>query len=139
MRRMLNRTLPLADPEAGLPPKRPHRPKGLSGMVDYAFYRASYAGKLISTDTDWMAAETAARIWLETQMALPQDPDPRVKMAICAAAEILYARKQRTPGVTAENTDGYSITYGESDSIQQELIQVVSPYVGDQVKSVRWC
>lgn len=108
-------------------------------MVDYAWYKAAYAGKLIPTDTDWMAAETEARIWLETQMALSQDPDPRVKMAICSAAEVLYARKQRTPGVTAENTDGYSITYGESDSIQQELIQVVSPYVGDQVKSVRWC
>ena len=109
-------------------------------MVDYAFYRASYAGKLISTDTDWMAAETEARIWLETQMALPQDPDPRVQMAICAAAEILYSRKQRTPGVVSENTDGYSVTYEQqSNSLQVELIKAVGPYVGDQVKSVRWC
>lgn len=108
-------------------------------MVDYAFYRASYAGKLIPTDTDWMAAETEARIWLETQMTLPQDPDPRVQMAVCAAAEVFYARKQRTPGVASESTDGYSVTYEQSGPLEAELIGAVGPYVGDQVKSVRWC
>lgn len=109
-------------------------------MVDYAWYKAAYAGKLIPTDTDWMAAETEARIWLETQMALPQEPDPRVQMAICAAAEIFYTRKQRTPGVVSENTDGYSVTYEQqSNSLQVELIKAVGPYVGDKVKSVRWC
>lgn len=109
-------------------------------MVDYAFYRASYAGKLIPTDTDWMAAEAEARVWLGMQMEIPQDPDPRVQMAVCAAAEILYSRKQRMPGVVSENTDGYAVSYEQQySSLEAELIQAVGPYVGDQVKSVRWC
>ena len=108
-------------------------------MVDYAFYRAAYAGKLIPTDTDWMAAELSAVHWLQGHIDLDKDPLTHVKLAICAAAEIYYARKQCTPGVQSENTDGYAVTYDQRRSIEAELLEAVNPYIGNLIKSVRWC
>lgn len=59
----------------------------------------------------------------------PGDREESVKLAICNVAELLYLDESRF-GISAENADGYSVTYSGGD-IEKSVYDAAAVYLAD--------
>lgn len=88
--------------------------------ADYPYYTESFAGTMLSAE-DFPSLSAKAERYLDyvTHHRITEATDA-VKNAVCAAAEALYEVNRRYDavpnGIKSENTDGYSVTYTESDA-----------------------
>lgn len=107
-----------------------------SPYVDYEYYSKTFLGTAIP-DAEFPRHEKMAeaflhRITFDRVKRLPEIPT-EVKDAICAMAECYYQQGKKTPGVKSENIDGYSVSYGDTDTSSNnvEMIQTASTYLSN--------
>lgn len=108
-------------------------------LTTYTFYIESYGGSLIPAEQSFRAPECAAAMLIKRHIHVDEDNVPfEVQFAVCAAAEVYWAHRQRIPGLQSETTDGYSASYDTSVSVESAALDAASIYLGDQLQSVRW-
>ncbi len=103
--------------------------------IGYGFYTETYGGSNI-TESAWTRLSQKASQRLEhfTFGRLPEDwagaPwESRAKCAICEMAETILAEENRA-GKTSENTDGYSVSFDTSQSVDSLLYKIAYVYLG---------
>lgn len=86
--------------------------------VSYDFYSETFGGLISEDDFPKIEAEAEAAISYLTYVNgdIFAKEDSRVKLAVCAAAEVIHNSKQSnsasgSAGVKSESNDGYSVTY----------------------------
>ena len=86
--------------------------------VSYEFYTETFGTLIPEKDFPRVEAEAEAAISYLTYVNgdIFAKEDSRVKLAVCAAAEVVYNSKQSngasgSAGVKSERNDGYSVTY----------------------------
>ena len=86
--------------------------------VSYEFYTETFGTLIPEKDFPRVEAEAEAAISYLTYVNgdIFAKEDSRVKLAVCAAAEVVYNSKQSngasgSAGVKSESNDGYSVTY----------------------------
>lgn len=86
--------------------------------VSYEFYTETFGALIPEKDFPRVEAEAEAAISYLTYINgdIFAKEDNRVKLAVCAAAEVVYNSKQSngasgSAGVKSESNDGYSVTY----------------------------
>lgn len=86
--------------------------------VSYDFYSKTFGGLISEDDFPKIEAEAEAAISYLTYVNgdIFAKEDGRVKLAVCAAAEVIHNSKQSnsasgSAGVKSESNDGYSVTY----------------------------
>ena len=86
--------------------------------VTYDFYSKTFGSLIPEDDFPKIGAEAEAAISYLTYVNgdIFAKEDSRVKLAVCAAAEVIYNSKQnngtsRSAGIKSESNDGYSVTY----------------------------
>lgn len=86
--------------------------------VSYEFYTETFGALIPEKDFPRVEAEAEAAISYLTYVNgdIFAKEDSRVKLAVCAAAEVVYNGKQSngasgSAGVKSESNDGYSVTY----------------------------
>lgn len=82
--------------------------------VTYNYYRASF-GNLIPAES-FLRAEREAEAHIRALTFVNGDvfaeESNLIKMAVCAAAEVIYQTQQRGgAGIKSESNDGYSVSY----------------------------
>lgn len=82
----------------------------------YHFYRQTYGGEM--PEKDFAGAEVQAETLIRYLTCINGDifaeKDDRVKLAVCAAADVVFqSRKQDcgAAGIRSESNDGYSVSY----------------------------
>ena len=88
--------------------------------ADYEYYVASFAGTVLSAEEfPFLAAKAERYLDYVTRRRITEVTN-EVKNAVCAAAEALHEVNRqyadKPSGIKSENTDGYSVTYTESDA-----------------------
>lgn len=86
--------------------------------VSYDFYKKTFGDAIPEADFSKVEAKAEAVIGYLTYINgdIFAKEDNRVKLAVCAAAEVVYNSKQSngasgSAGVKSESNDGYSVTY----------------------------
>lgn len=83
--------------------------------VSYDFYKETLGG--IITAEDFQRAETQAEAHIRALTYINGDifavESDTVKVAVCAAAEVIYQHEQRgnAPALKSESNDGYAVSY----------------------------
>ena len=99
-------------------------------MVDFDYYSNIYRGSLIR-HTEFKKYARKAQAYVEGLIfgREPGDRAESVKLAICNVAELLFLDDERF-GISAENADGYSVSYSDGD-IAGSIYNAVSIYLAD--------
>lgn len=100
-------------------------------VVQYNYYTSSYGGHLIK-ESSWepLANKAEARLKRYTFGKLQEPWPDEVKAAVCEMAECLY-RYDKRDGKTAENNDGYSVSYDTEQSLDNLLYDIADVYLGN--------
>lgn len=106
--------------------------KAVNGpYVDYDYYQNTFHGTQIP-EKSFEQAEQRAEDFLRHltfgRIDRLDEIPAEVKDALCAMAQVNYREGKRTPGVRSETIDGYSVSYGGSES--------ASSYEGTEMQSV---
>ena len=99
-------------------------------MVDFEYYSNIYRGSLIGL-AKFKKYARKAQAYVEG-LIFGRDPGDRmesVKLAICNVAELLFLDDERF-GISAENADGYSVSYSDGD-IAGNIYNAASVYLAD--------
>lgn len=103
--------------------------------ADYEFYTTEYFGTAISvTDFPALCRQASGYIDRITYGRLKHGAPvtDEVRMATCAAAEQFQTLNKTAvpaPGVRAENTDGYSVTYADGASAAVDTATILNEAV----------
>lgn len=94
--------------------------------ADYNFYREIYQGSLIPQE-NFSAAFLRAHAFLSSITCgrlTAENMTDNIRMAACAVAEVYFAQRQApcAAGIKSENVDGYSVTYEDRATAQQQLL-----------------
>ena len=98
--------------------------------IDYDYYSNIYRGNIIPAG-EYVKYLRKADAYVGS-LIFGRDPGDRVesvKLAVCNVAELLYLDEARG-GVTSENVDGYSVSYGGSD-IEKSIYDAAAVYLAD--------
>ena len=71
----------------------------------------------------------------------PEEPSDAGEMAACAVADDLMTLDNEHGGITAESTDGYSVSYAGKNSPAKQLAQTARLYLTAQAQTAlggRW-
>lgn len=116
-----------------------------SPYVDYEYYSETYGGSKIAEAAfpshEKRAEAVLHRITFNRILKRPELISEAVldniRMAICSMAETDFQESKKTPGVKSENIDGYSVSYGDSGSVNgeagrtHEMFQSAMTYLHD--------
>lgn len=103
--------------------------------VSYDFYKQTFGDTIPETDFSKVEAKAEAVIGYLTYINgdIFAKEDNRVKLAVCAAAEVVHyhntqasANGNQAAGVKSETNDGYSVTYiteGQDGQTAEELLR----------------
>ena len=103
--------------------------------VSYDFYKQTFGGAIPEADFSKVEAKAEAVIGYLTYINgdIFAKEDNRVKLAVCAAAEVVHyhnnqasANGNQAAGVKSETNDGYSVTYiteGQDGQTAEELLR----------------
>lgn len=98
--------------------------------IDYDYYSNIYRGNIIPAE-DHVKYLRKAEIYVQS-LIFGRDPGDRsesVKLAVCNVAELLYLDEARQ-GISAENVDGYSVSYAGSD-VEKSIYDAAAVYLAD--------
>lgn len=105
-------------------------------QTEYRFYADTYGGTNIS-EAAWkrLSQKAVQRLQEFTFGRLPEEWagqtwENKAKCAVCEMAEIIQADERRG-GKTAENTDGYAVSYETADTFKSQLYEVAYVYLGN--------
>jgi hypothetical protein len=106
----------------------------MTAYVDYAYYTNTYHGNAVSeAEFPNLALKASYRIFAMTHGRSVDESDP-VKMATCAAAEVIQQIEQEHSGKvkTSESVDSWSQSYFRSENMNQmdaaRILEAVEPY-----------
>lgn len=99
-------------------------------MVDYTFYKTVYLGSAIAEKQfPGMAARAEAELArLKRTMRVQSSGIESEKMAVCAMADVLYARCKRR-GIRSTTVGGVSVSYQDTCSESRELLDAACIYL----------
>lgn len=99
-------------------------------QTDFDYYSNIYRGTLIP-HTEFKKYIRKAEIYVDGLIfgREPGDREESVKLAMCNVAELLYLDESRY-GLSAENVDGYSVSYSDGD-ITKNIYDAVAIYLAD--------
>ena len=104
--------------------------------VTYDFYSKTFGSLIPEDDFPKIGAEAEAAISYLTYVNgdIFAKEDSRVKLAVCAAAEVIYNSKQnngtsRSAGIKSESNDGYSVTYVTEAALRKKVAEAVRLYL----------
>lgn len=112
--------------------------------VSYEFYSQVYGAVIPEADFPKVEAKAEAVISYLTYFNgnIFAEEDNRMKLAVCAAAEVIFNSKQNngtsgSAGVKSESNDGYSVTYvteaqdGQTAeaALRKKVAEAVRPYL----------
>ena len=102
--------------------------------VDYRFYQDTYGGGNIP-ESSWKRLEQKAVQRIDNYTFGRTDCEwtgmaweNRAKCAVCEMAEILYSI-DKMGGKKSENTDGYSVSFESSATLQRKLYGIANTYL----------
>ena len=98
--------------------------------IDYDYYSNIYRGNIIPAE-DHMKYLRKAEAYVQS-LIFGRDPGERtesVKLAVCNVAELLYLDESRR-GISAENVDGYSVSYTGGD-VEKSIYDAALVYLSD--------
>ena len=102
--------------------------------VDYRFYQDTYGGGNIP-ESSWKRLEQKAVQRIDDYTFGRTDCEwtgmaweNRAKCAVCEMAEILYSI-DKMGGKKSENTDGYSVSFESSTTLQRKLYGIAGIYL----------
>lgn len=100
-------------------------------MIDFDFYTNSYLGSAIpeTAFNGVVLQATAALERLCRRYRVAQSDAVSRKMALCAMAEVIYTFSRRKPGVSAATVGKVSVRYGQSDTLQKQLLEKARIYL----------
>lgn len=98
------------------------------------FYAQNFDGALGAEELRRFARQAEARIDRMSFYRLKEVCEEyvdEVKLTICAVAELMW-KEAKTGNISAENTDGYSVTYKEAGSVylERKIRAVCLDYLG---------
>lgn len=99
-------------------------------MIDYDFYLNTYLGSTIPEKAfPGVAARAVDGLnQLKRRYQLRGDTVSE-KMALCAMAESIYAKKSRKDGVASATVGGVSVRYEDSGSMNRQLLRQARIYL----------
>ncbi len=98
--------------------------------VDFDYYSNKYCGEIIPYGAFVRNIRKAEAYINNLTMGKAENAElESVKLAICNVAELFYLDETRQ-GISAENSDGYSVTYTEGN-IEHALSKVATIYLAD--------
>ena len=111
--------------------------------ASYEFYTETFDGSL--TKADYRKYELRAEAYIRYLTYVNGDifaeEDDRVKMAVCAAAEVIAETAKASSGealtgrtLKSESTDGYSVTYADGPSdveleLRKNILEAIEIYL----------
>ena len=97
----------------------------------YVYYRESYGGHLIPESSwDSLQAKVEARLNHYTFNRIQEPWSNEIMAAACEMAECMYKYDKRD-GKTAENNDGYSVSYDTSKPLDVLLYDIAKVYLAN--------
>lgn len=99
--------------------------------MDYKFYENEFGGNLIPPNK-FKRFMSKAELFLENATGgreIPEEYTQKASLALCELAEI-FMKRDSSKGVKSENTDGYSVSYDNSD-FSLEMNEILNLYFGD--------
>lgn len=92
-------------------------------VATYEYYTTQFGGRKVPSGC-FVALEIEAARYVDRvtfhRIRSMQDIPTAVQDAVCAVAEVFYARDQRTPGAVSENVDGLSLSYKDAPEADAE-------------------
>lgn len=86
-------------------------------ITTYEYYTMQFGGRKVPSGC-FVALEIEAARYIDHvtfhRIRDMADIPDEVQDAVCAVAEVFYARDQRAPGATTENVDGMSVSYKDT-------------------------
>ena len=98
-------------------------------IIDFDYYKNNFLGSLISLDK-FYSIEKKACVYVNGAIGGKNSDIGEVKDAVCAVCELIYNEEKRN-GIKSENTDGYSITFSETESFKEKVFDVISIYLAN--------
>lgn len=96
--------------------------------ADFSFYQTDYLGERIQDEEafDRLATRASERLDCFTFGRISQ-PDDKVRLAVCAMAEILYQEEQQKDAhggrqLAGESNDGYSVSFASASERDLEAL-----------------
>lgn len=110
---------------------------------DFAYYTKTYHGKLSDADYAAFVVKANAEITAQTFGRISADMTDRLKLCECEITDVMYAYAQTPTGITSVSNDGYSVNYGDTNSIMrgepQEILMICKKYLTYPVNLMcRW-
>ena len=98
--------------------------------VDFDYYSNVYRGNLIPV-SDFKKVITKALCYVDGLIFGREagEREESVKLAVCNVAELLWLDNSRL-GISSENADGYSVSYGSAD-VSKNIYDAVAVYLAD--------
>ena len=98
--------------------------------VTYEYYKDSFGGSIIPENRwDTLELRISARLDQYTFNRMESGNwKNEAKAALCEMAEYMYQNADRD-GIASENTDGYSVSYDTSKSMNGELYKIAEVYL----------
>lgn len=99
--------------------------------MDYGFYKSAFGGTLIPPElfNRFMLKAKSFLSLATNNRSIPPEFEEKASLALCEIAEV-YMRHSARHGVKSENTDGYSVSYNDSD-LRFELSEILNLYLGE--------
>ena len=106
-------------------------------FADYDFYIDTYGGTAVSSESEWAQPAMLASIYIESIANKPITDDlddstlVKVKLAVCALAEIEYASSSTAAGIIAsESVGSRSVTYSnDAKSMEKRRASLAMAYL----------
>ena len=98
--------------------------------TEYDYYSNVYRGNVIPPE-DFGKFERKARSYVDNLIfgRNTAEHQESVKLAVCNVAELLWLEESRA-GISAENSDGYSVSYGRTD-MEKSIADAAAVYLVD--------
>lgn len=98
--------------------------------IDYDYYSNIYRGSIIPSE-EFVKHICKAEYYVDSLIfgRNPEEHTESVKLAVCNVAELFYIDESRQ-GISAENVDGYSVSYSGGD-VEKSAYDAVLVYLAD--------
>lgn len=112
----------------------------MPAYADYAFYAGNYLGAGLTVDvfsrlalraSEVIDQVTLGRTAVVVTAGIDLDTIEKVKLATCAAAEVIGTLEDAGGAVTSERIGNYAVTYQSQQSGEARIVNAIKRYLWD--------
>ena len=103
--------------------------KEMVTIIDFEYYKNNFLGTLIELEKFYYIEKKAEK-YVESMLLGKKSDISEVKDAVCAVCELIYNEEKRG-GIKSENTDGYSVTFSETEIFKEKVYDVIRIYLAN--------